>query len=98
MPVTRGAIKKQRQDKKRKIVNTQLKKRVKNAIKEFKRSPSKKNLSVVYSLLDTAKKKNLFHKNKTSRLKSRLSKLLVNKKTLKKSVSSKKTTRTKKSK
>jgi small subunit ribosomal protein S20 len=76
MPVTRGAQKKLRQDKKREKTNLVVKKAISYAIKQFKKSPGDKKISQVYSLLDKASKKQIFHKNKTSRLKSRLSKLI----------------------
>ncbi|PIS08935.1 hypothetical protein COT75_04255 [Candidatus Beckwithbacteria bacterium CG10_big_fil_rev_8_21_14_0_10_34_10] len=42
----------------------------------MRQKPSKENLKEVYSYLNRAVKKNIIHKNKASRLKSRLSKLL----------------------
>lgn len=87
MPVTLSAKKKLRQDQKRYFVNLKVKKKVKDKIKRFKMSPSKKGLSEVYSILDQAAKKNIYHKNKSARLKSRLSKLAKEK-----AISSKKST------
>lgn len=43
----------------------------------MRKNPTAKALQKVYSQLDRAVKKKLIHKNKASRLKSRLSKLLV---------------------
>ena len=79
MPVTRSAIKKLKQDQKRSQTNLLLRKRVKNVIKKFKRSPTDNLLNQVYSVLDTAKKKRIFPKNKVYRLKSRLSNIIVKK-------------------
>ncbi len=84
MPVTRGAIKKLKQDKKRTKLNLLLKKKIKNVIKQYKRSPNKKLYSKAVSVLDVAKKKKLYHRNKVARIKSRLAKLLSIKKTSKK--------------
>ncbi len=80
MPITRGAIKKLRQDKKRQKQNLTVKKAVISAVKKLKLNPNLKNLSEAYSLLDSTRKKKIFHKNKVARLKSNLSKLLTRKK------------------
>lgn len=77
MPVTRGAIKKLRQDKKREKSNLIVKKSVKKTLKDFRDHPNPKKLAEVFSILDNAKKKKIIHTNKVSRLKSGLSKLLV---------------------
>lgn len=84
MPITLNAKKKLRQDKKRRIKNIKIKDALKTAVKEYKRNPTEKLLSKVYSLLDNAVKKNIFHKNKSSRLKARLSKLIKTGKQVKK--------------
>ncbi len=76
MPITKSAKKFLRRSREKAIFNARIKKAVKEAIKEFKKKPSENNLRVVYKLLDTARKKNIFHKNKTARLKGRLTKLL----------------------
>ncbi|OGG00234.1 hypothetical protein A2Y99_03445 [Candidatus Gottesmanbacteria bacterium RBG_13_37_7] len=73
MPITRGAVKKLKQDKKRSDVNLLVKKSVKEIIKKYKHSPSPKLLAQLFSRLDTACKKNIYHANKVARLKSRLS-------------------------
>jgi small subunit ribosomal protein S20 len=83
MPVTRGAKKKLRQDIKRTRSNFIAKKATALAVKNYKKSPTEKNLTKAYSALDLAVKKNIFHKNKANRLKSRLSKLITVKKTQK---------------
>lgn len=79
MPVTRSAHKKLRQDKNRQITNLRVKRKIHSAVKKFKAAPSEKLLSSVYSILDTAKKKKIYHDNKVSRVKSRLTKLLSKK-------------------
>lgn len=76
MPITRSAIKKLKQDKKQEIVNKGVKRKVKEAIKKLKFTPSDKLLSNVFSALDIAKKKKIYHGNKVARLKSRLSRLM----------------------
>lgn len=79
MPVIKSARKKLKQDKKRYLINLRAKREVKEKIKKFKNSPSIKMLSELYSVLDKAAKKNIFHPNKSARYKSRLSKLVKEK-------------------
>ena len=45
-------------------------------VKSFRKSPTKKSLDKVFQTLDKAAKRNIIHKNKAARLKSRLSGLL----------------------
>jgi small subunit ribosomal protein S20 len=90
MPITRSAKKKLREDKKRGEANLRVKVAVKSIIKKFRAKPSTDLLSSVYRLLDTAKKKNIYHANKVSRLKSHLSKLLSKKSTPAEKVTKKK--------
>lgn len=76
MPVTRSARKKLRQDKVRRLQNNIARVAVKNTVKRYKKTPSVKRLTEVFSVLDKAVKKKIFHPNKAARLKSSLSKLL----------------------
>jgi small subunit ribosomal protein S20 len=76
MPVIKQAIKKVRQDKKKTIENALRKSAYKKAVAAFRKSPSVDGLKKVYVALDKAAKTNVIHKNKASRLKSRLSKML----------------------
>lgn len=77
MPITQSAKKALRQNIKRRAANVKNKKALKEAIKSYKKSPSAELLSTVYQKLDKAAKTNLIRKNAASRVKSRLSKLLV---------------------
>src|SRR3989344_1266356 len=79
MPVTRSAAKKLRQDIKRELQNLAIKRAVKDAVKKYERKPTPDHLSKVFSVLDSARKKHIFHANKVARLKSRLSKKLKGK-------------------
>lgn len=81
MPITRGAIKKLRQDKTRRTVNLRTLVAVKETLKNFRKNPTAAALSKVYSMLDIAGKKGIYKSNKISRLKSRLTKLLSRPKT-----------------
>lgn len=74
MPIIRSAIKKVRKDKTRTARNKKRELALKSAIKKVRTSRATKDLQVVFSALDKATKVNLIHKNKASRLKSRLSK------------------------
>lgn len=76
MPVTKQAIKKVRQDKRKTAQNAIVKKNYKKAVSEFRKKPAAAALSGVYKALDRASKTNVIHKNKAARLKSRLNKML----------------------
>lgn len=72
MPVTKSAEKALRRDRRRKVVNLRIKRKIKAALKSARLQPTRKNLSAAYSALDRAAKKHVIHKNKAARLKSRL--------------------------
>ena len=74
MPILKSAIKKVRKDKLRTVRNKKRELELKSLIKKVRKDHSKENLKAVFSALDKAVKVNLIHKNKASRLKSRLSK------------------------
>lgn len=74
MPVTKQAIKKVRQDKRKTEINARRKLTYKKAVRNFLKSPGEAGLKAAYKALDLAAKTNVVHKNKASRLKSRLSK------------------------
>jgi small subunit ribosomal protein S20 len=83
MPITKSAEKALRQNIRRKQRNLLKKEDYKNAIKEYKKliaakkiDEAKNKLNFVFKKLDKAAKTNVIHKNKASRLKSRLSLLL----------------------
>lgn len=74
MPLIKSAIKKLRKDRKRTLVNKAKKENLKGLIKKARAQKTTESLRSVFSALDKAVKTNLIHKNKASRLKSRLSK------------------------
>jgi len=76
MPVIESSKKALRRDRRRTVTNVKIKKTFKEAVKVASQKPTAVNLKKAYSALDTAAKKNYIHKNKSSRLKSRLAKLL----------------------
>ncbi len=77
MPIIKSAIKKLRKDRKRTIKNKAKKENLKKLIKTARAENSIENLATVFSALDKAAKTKLIHKNKASRLKSRLAKASV---------------------
>lgn len=76
MPVTTSAIRALRKDLRRKKINKKVRLQIKKAVKFARLKPSKKNIQLAYSVLAKAAKKKVIHKNKASRLKSKLAKLL----------------------
>lgn len=72
MPIIKSAIKKLRQDEKRKYDNSKTEEIYKKAVRVARNTPSAKNLQQAYSAIDTAAKKHVIHPNKAARLKSRL--------------------------
>lgn len=76
MPVIKSAKKKLRQDKKRTLENAKFEQTVKDAIKDAVKAKSAKAVSFAQGLIGKAQKKNVFHKNKASRLVARLAKLI----------------------
>ncbi len=77
MPIIKSAIKKMRKDKKRTAHNKEIKENIKSLIKQMRRSPSDDLLKKVSQALDKAVKTKYIHLNKASRLKSRLSHLIL---------------------
>ena len=78
MPNTESVKKSLRQSQHRRARNLSQKKALKEVVRNFKKAveskpeEATKMLSDVYKKLDKAAKKNLIHKNRASRLKSRL--------------------------
>jgi len=75
MPILKSAKKALKVSKRKNIINRKLKSQVKTAIDQVKKDPNQKNLSLASSKIDRAVKKNLLHKNKAARVKSKLAKL-----------------------
>lgn len=72
MPILKSAIKKNRQDKKRHLINRNFKESVKKAIKIARKDKKPELIKKAQGLLDHATKNHLFHKNKVAHLKSQL--------------------------
>ncbi|MCX6806974.1 MAG: 30S ribosomal protein S20 [Candidatus Berkelbacteria bacterium] len=88
MPRTKSALKALHVSEKKRKHNLEIKKKFKSAIKSF-RKQKKGDLKTLSSILDKAAAKNVIHKNKAARLKSRLSKTVEIKKVTKTKVKSK---------
>lgn len=76
MPVTKTAKRALRGSKRKEIVNKITLSKLEVAIKLAKKSKSKKDIESAVSLADRASKENTIHRNKSSRIKSQLAKLL----------------------
>ena len=72
MAITKSAKKALRQSVRRKAMNDTRKKAYKEAVKNFKKSPTTELLSLAYQKLDKAAKNLTIHPNRAARLKSRL--------------------------
>lgn len=76
MPITKRAVKKLHHDRKRTIQTDKVRETLHRLIKDARKKPTVTSLSAAFKALDKATKQNVVHKNKASRTKSRLSKLL----------------------
>lgn len=76
MPVTKTAKRALRGSKRKEIVNKITLSRLEVAIKLAKKTKSKKDIESAVSIADRASKENTIHKNKSSRIKSQLSRLI----------------------
>ena len=76
MPLLKHAIKKMRQDARRRKVNLKARSGLKSLTKKASENPSSESLSKAFSALDKAVKTNLIHKNTAARKKSSLAKKL----------------------
>ena len=79
MPITKSAIKKTRVDQRKQGFNKIVKTKTLKTIKAFRKAPNEKGLPSLFSAIDKAAKRKVFHKKKADRLKSRLEKLVLKK-------------------
>ncbi len=79
MPITKSAIKKVKVDERKQKFNKVVKTKALKTIKAFRKTPNKSDLPLLFSAIDKAAKKKIFHKKKADRLKSRLTKLVQKK-------------------
>ncbi len=76
MPILQNAKKALRASKKKAVFNSRVKSMLKTSIDKVKTNPTKDSLAKAFSRIDKAVKRNLIHKNKASRLKSQLNKVV----------------------
>ncbi len=79
MPVIKSAKKKLRVDKKRESANKKMEAFINLVIKKAQRKPTPGSVSDAFKAIDKGVKKDIYHKNKAARIKSRLSKLISKK-------------------
>ncbi len=75
MPILKSSKKALRRSRRKAKSNLVVRELYKEALKKARKNPTEANLKKAYSLLDKAAKTNVIHKNKASRLKSRLARL-----------------------
>lgn len=76
MPIIKSAKKKMRQDQRRSEFNDRIRRSMRLALKKYQRHPTDVLLRAAESSLDRAAKRRVIHKNKASRLKSKLARSL----------------------
>ena len=76
MPVIKSAKKKLKVDRKRESINKKAKSFIDLVIKKAQKKSTPENIKIAFKAIDKGVKRNIFHKNKASRIKSRLSKLI----------------------
>lgn len=90
MPVTKTAKRALRASKRKEQMNKKFISKLENALRKAQKKPSKKSVLEAISLVDKAAKKNIIHKNKAARLKSRLDQIEPQKSSKKQKKASKK--------
>ena len=76
MPLSTSAKKALRKDRRRTVVNSVIRSKMRTSIRTLRDEKTHEALTTVYSALDRAAKRNVIHKKKAARLKSRLSRLV----------------------
>jgi small subunit ribosomal protein S20 len=79
MPVIRSAKKKLKVDKKRESANKKARALISLVIKKAQKKPTQESVQKAFQAIDKGIKKDIFHKNKGARIKSRLAKLIAKK-------------------
>ena len=76
MPLSTSAKKALRRDARRTEVNNKVRAKLRNTIKDIKKTNNKEDLPKLYEAADMAAKKKIIHPNKAARIKSRITKSL----------------------
>ena len=79
MPISLSAKKSLRVTKRNHKTNVALKQKFKSVAKKFQEKPTSAGLAEVVSFLDKLDKNHIFHHNKVNRMKSRYSKMVLEK-------------------
>jgi len=79
MPVIKSAKKKLKVDRKRESANKKVEAFINLTIKKAQRKPTLESIRQAFKVIDKGVKRNIFHKNKAARIKSKLSKLILKK-------------------
>ncbi len=77
MPILKNAKKALRVSKRKTVINSRVKSRMKTLSDAFLANPTPATLAAAYSSIDIAAKGNILKKNKAARLKSQLSRFLA---------------------
>lgn len=89
MPILNNAKKALRQNRKRTLANTGKKSTLKTKILALKKNKSQESLRTTSALIDKMVKAGIIHKNKASRLKSRIARMVSQAQKVKKGVAKK---------
>lgn len=76
MPILQNAKKALRSTKRKTLQNDLVRSKLRSSLKNLLKKPNVEKLNFVFSCVDKALKKNLIHRNKAARLKSRASGLI----------------------
>ena len=76
MPITQSAKKALRQSQKRRLINLNRKRRLKEIVKGAISQPDKNSLATAYKIIDTARKHHIIHPNKARHLKSKIARTI----------------------
>ncbi len=79
MPVIENAKRALRGSERKRQMNDLTRTKFEVAVRVAKKEKSKKTVSAAFSQVDKAAKKNVIHKNRAARIKSRLAKLIASK-------------------
>jgi small subunit ribosomal protein S20 len=79
MPVIKSAKKKLKVDRKRESANKKAQAFINLVIKKAQNKPTSESIRIAFKAIDKGVKNKIFHKNKSARMKSRLSKLIAKK-------------------
>jgi len=79
MPVIKSAKKKLRVDRKRESANKKAESFINLVVKKAIKKPTPDSVSKAFKAIDKGVKKDIYHKNKAARIKSKLAKLIAKK-------------------